>query len=187
MNRSRCLGEGVGALHLDRVLGRDHQERPGELVGGPVDGRLVLLHALQEGGLGLGGGSVDLVGDHDVGEDRARPELELVLLLAVDRHAGDVAGQQVRGELDAPDGAVDRAGERFRQRRLAHAGDVLEQQVSLCEQHGHGEAYQLAAAGDHGLHRGAHRRGGLGEVVELRRGGECVDHVDPFVVGWHRS
>jgi hypothetical protein len=78
------LGEGVGALHLDRVLGRDHHERRLELVGRAVDGDLALLHALQQRGLGLGRGAVDLVADHDVGEDAARLELELAGVLVED-------------------------------------------------------------------------------------------------------
>ena len=38
------LGQRVGALVLDRVLGRDHHERRGQLVADAVDGDLVLLH-----------------------------------------------------------------------------------------------------------------------------------------------
>ena len=48
------LGEGVGALHLDGVLGRDDHERCVELVGRVVHGDLPLLHALQQRRLGLG-------------------------------------------------------------------------------------------------------------------------------------
>ncbi len=90
------LGEGVGALHLDGVLRRDDHERRLELVRRPVDGDLTLLHALQQRGLGLGGGAVDLVADDDVGEDAAGAELELAGVLVEHRDAGDVGGQQVR-------------------------------------------------------------------------------------------
>ena len=65
-----------------------------------VDGDRVLLHDLQQGGLGLGRGAVDLVGQEDGGEDGARVELPLMGLLVEDGHARDVAGQQVGGELD---------------------------------------------------------------------------------------
>ncbi|MPN44621.1 hypothetical protein SDC9_192186 [bioreactor metagenome] len=43
------LGEGIGALHLDRVLGGDDHERAGELVRGAVGRHLPLLHRLQHG------------------------------------------------------------------------------------------------------------------------------------------
>ena len=42
------LGQGEGALVLDRVLGGDDQERVRHRVGDAVDGRLPLLHALEE-------------------------------------------------------------------------------------------------------------------------------------------
>ena len=55
------------ALVLDRVLGRDHEERVRHRVRDAVDRRLALLHALEEGGLRLGRGPVDLVGEDDLG------------------------------------------------------------------------------------------------------------------------
>ena len=38
------LREGVGALHLERVLGRDDHERRRERIGGAVNRDLALLH-----------------------------------------------------------------------------------------------------------------------------------------------
>ena len=49
-------------------------------------------------------------------------ELELAPLLVVDADAGDVAGQQVRGELDAPHRAVDGPGQRLGQQVLPTPG-----------------------------------------------------------------
>ena len=63
------LRQSERALVLDGVLGGDDQERVGHRVGDAVDRRLPLLHALQERGLGLGRGSVDLVGEDDLAED----------------------------------------------------------------------------------------------------------------------
>ena len=48
------LGQRVGALGLDRVLGRHHEERLGHLVGLAPDRHLSLLHHLQERALHLG-------------------------------------------------------------------------------------------------------------------------------------
>jgi hypothetical protein len=103
-------------------------------VGHRVHGHLPLLHALQEGRLGLGARAVDLVAQHDVREDRAGLELEVAVLLVEHVDTGDVGGEQVRGELDPPEGAVDRARDRLSQHRLAHTGHVLDQQVSLRDQ-----------------------------------------------------
>jgi hypothetical protein len=68
------LGQRVGALLLDRVLRRQHEERVGQRVVFAADGDLALLHRLQQRGLRLGRGAVDLVGQHDVGEDRPGEE-----------------------------------------------------------------------------------------------------------------
>ena len=44
-----------------------------------ADGDLALLHRFEQGGLRLGRRAVDLVGQDDVGEDRAVQELEHAL------------------------------------------------------------------------------------------------------------
>ena len=106
------LGERVGALVLDRVLGGDDHEGRPELVGVRVDRDLPLLHALEQRGLGLRARAVDLVAEHDVREDRAGLELEVPALLVEHVHAGDVGGQEVGRELDPAERAVDRAGDR---------------------------------------------------------------------------
>jgi hypothetical protein len=74
-------------------------------VGGAGRRDLALLHGLQQRGLGLGRGAVDLVGEQEVGEHRARDEAKLppstgggVLLEHLG--AGDVGGHQVGCELD---------------------------------------------------------------------------------------
>ena len=161
------LGEGVGALHLDRVLGRDDHERRVELVGRVVDGDLPLLHALEQCRLGLGRGPVDLVADHDVGEDAAGAELELAGVLVEHRDAGDVGGQQVRGELDAPDRAVDAAGQCLAQHRLADPGHVLDQQVTLGEQHHEGRRDHVGLALDDLLDVGPDPPDDAGQCLEV--------------------
>ena len=128
------LGQREGALVLDRVLRGDHHEGASQLVRSNVDGHVPLLHALEQARLGLRGGAVDLVHEHDVREDRARPELEAVLALVVDIGAHNVSGQHVRGALEARVLGVDRARDRPRQRRLAHPRVVLDQHVPLGEQ-----------------------------------------------------
>ena len=127
----------------------DHHERRLEEVRRAVDRDLLLLHALEHRGLGLGRGTVDLVTNHDVREHAAGAELEVASLLVVDRHPGHVGGQQIRGELDPADGAVDRAGQRLGQHRLADAWHVLDQEVSLAEQNHDGKPGHLGLALDH--------------------------------------
>lgn len=170
------LGQRVGALHLDRVLRRHHHEGARQFVAVAVDGDLPLLHGLQQRRLGLGRGAVDLVADHDLREDRARLELEVTAPLVPDGDPGDVRGQQVGGELDAPHRAVDGPRQRLGQHGLAHAGDVLDQQVPLGEQHGQREPYDLGLALDHVLHRSADTLRGGGQIpprARLRSSGDA--------------
>jgi hypothetical protein len=95
MNRSSCAS---GSANVP-----SYQERVRHLVADPVDRRLALLHALEQGGLRLGGCAVDLVGKDHLAHDRPRPELELLRLLVVDREAGHVRREKVRRELDPPE------------------------------------------------------------------------------------
>ena len=145
------LGQGERALVLDRVLGRDDEERVGHRVGRPVDRRLALLHALEEARLRLGRRPVDLVGEDDLGHDRARPELELLVLLVVDREAGHVRRQQVRRELDAPEAAAEAAGDRLGEDGLAGAGHVLDQEVAAAQEGDERESDFVVLADDDAL------------------------------------
>ena len=165
------LGQRVGAFHLDRVLRGDDHERGLQHVRGAVHRHLPLLHRLQQRRLGLGGGPVDLVADDEVGEHGAGLELELARLLVVDGHAGHVARQQVGRELDAPHGAVDGAGQRLGQHRLADSRDVLDQQVTLGEQDDEREPDDLGLALDHLLDVVADAPRGLLQVLEPCRAG----------------
>ena len=126
-----CLGQRVRALVLDRVLRREDEERPLERPRHPVRRHLPLLHRLEQRGLGLRRRAVDLVGEQQVREDRARPELEVAVALVPDRRAGDVRGQQVGRELDAAEAEPARLGKGARGQRLRQPGHVLEQDVAV--------------------------------------------------------
>ncbi len=112
------LGQRIGALLLDRVLGGEHEERQRQLVRGAAGRHAVLLHRLQERGLRLGRRAVDLVGEHEVREHRALDELEHAaaggVVLLEDLGAGDVRRHEVRRELDALERQVQRLGQRAR-------------------------------------------------------------------------
>ncbi len=113
-----------------------------------VDGDLPLVHRLEQRGLRLRRGAVDLVGQQEVGEDGARLEFERLGVGVVDGDAEDVAGQHVAGELQAVEAAVDGAGEGVGEGGLAHAGDVLDQQVAAREQADERQAHHLRLAAD---------------------------------------
>ena len=128
------LGERIGALVLDRVLGGDDEERPRELVRLALHRHPALLHALEQPRLGLRRRAVDLVNQHDVGEHRAGVELEPRLAAVEHVRSDHVGGEQVGRALHARVLGVERARERPRQRRLADPRIVLDQDVAIGEQ-----------------------------------------------------
>jgi hypothetical protein len=136
---------------LDRVLGGDDHERRRHRVGGAVDGHLVLGHGLEQRGLRLGRSPVDLVGQHDVVEDRAGPEGERAVAAVPHGQAHHVGRQQVGGELHPAEAGVERRGERLGEAGLAHARHVLEQEVTLGDQAEEDQFDDLALALDHTL------------------------------------
>ena len=95
------FGQRVRAFLLDRVLRRQHEERLGQRVGLVADRDLALLHRLEQRALHLGRRAVDLVGEDEVGEDRALRGRNSPRARVVDARADDVGGQQVGRELDA--------------------------------------------------------------------------------------
>ncbi len=145
------LRERIGALVLDRVLGREDEERRLEAARRPVERDLSFLHRLQERRLGLRRGAVDLVREEQVREDGAGAKLELELSLVPDRRARHVARQQVGRELDAGEAQARDRGERPGGERLREARDVLEQDVPVGEQAGEDECQPVPLADDRAL------------------------------------
>ena len=138
----------VHALVLDRVLGRHDEERLGQRVGLAADRDLPLGHHLEQGGLNLCRGAVDLVGEQEVAHHRAEFDIELLAALAVDPGADDVGGHQVGGELDAGEGAADDLCEGLHRKGLGHPRDALEQHVPLGKQTDQDAFDQLVLADD---------------------------------------
>ncbi|GAA4314374.1 hypothetical protein GCM10023178_75730 [Actinomadura luteofluorescens] len=128
------FGEGVDAFGLDGVLGGEDEEGAGEGVGVAAEGDLAFGHDLQEGGLDLGGGAVDLVGEDEVDEDGAEFDVELFGGGVVDAGADDVGGDEVGGELEAGEGAADDAGEGADGEGLGDAGDAFQEAVAAGEE-----------------------------------------------------
>jgi hypothetical protein len=139
------LGQLVGSRLLDGVLRRDHEERTAHLVGDAVHRDARLLHDLQQRRLRLRRGAVDLVGEHDRGEDRAPVELEPVVLLVVDRDAVTSEGSRsgvnwMRVLVPCTDAAIALA------RLVLPVRGVLEQHVALSQHRREHEADDLALA-----------------------------------------
>jgi hypothetical protein len=151
------LGQRVGALLLQRVLGGQHQERLGQRVGLVADGHLTLLHGFEQGALHLGRRAVDFVRKHEVGEDRPLADGELLVALRVDQRADEVGGQQVGGELDARETGIDGFGQRGDGERLGQSGHPFEQDVAVGEQADEQRVHQVGLSHDDLAHLRAER------------------------------
>ena len=114
----------------------------------------MLLHGFQQRGLGLGRGPVDLVGQDDIGEDWPFAQLKIPPVAVVDVAAGDVAGQQVWGELDAPEVQPQRDGKAVGGQRLGQAGIIFQQNVAASQNRRHNLAQDRPFAHNGLLHFG---------------------------------
>ena len=146
------LGQRIGALLLDRVLRGDHHEGVGQRPRGALGGHLPFLHRLQQRRLRLGRRAVDLVGQEEVGEDRALAEPEGTPVAVGVEHqlAGDVGRHQVRRELHPLEVEVERLRQGLDQQGLGHARHALQQDVAAHQQRGD-QAGQRALLADHDL------------------------------------
>ena len=146
------LGERVGSLLFDRVLGREHEERLGERVILAPHRDLALLHRLQHRGLRLRRRPVDLVRQDDVGEDRAGQKLELALVggrVGIDHlRAGDVARHQVGRELDPLEGEVEGFGQARNEERLGQTRHAHQERMAPREDRNHDLVDHLILADD---------------------------------------
>src|SRR5579859_173870 len=131
------------------ILSGDHQKWLRQLVGVRVDGDLAFVHCLEQRGLRLGRGAVDLVRQQNVGKNRAALEFKFLLQRRIDGDAQNVGGQHVAGKLHALKGAVDGARERLSERGFANAGNALNQQVSTGENADQREADDVVLAANH--------------------------------------
>ena len=87
------LGERIRALLLDRVLGREHEERLRQAVRLVADRNLALLHRLEQRRLHLRRRAVDLVRQQQIREDRTLLWRELPGLRGIDERPHDVGRQ----------------------------------------------------------------------------------------------
>src|SRR5581483_11382491 len=133
------FGQREGSHLVRRVLRGDHEEGLGQAARLAFGRHLVLLHRLEQRRLRLRRRAVDLVGEDELREHRTRMELEGRAVAVVDRHADDVGRQHVARELDAVEVEAQQLRQHMRERRLADAGEILDQQVPAREQAGERE------------------------------------------------
>ena len=136
------LRQRIGARLIRRVLGGDDEKRIGEGMSVPLDAHLTLGHRLQQGALHLGAGAVDLVRQQHLGEDGAGVKAKCLLLGVEDLQPQQVGGEQIGGELHPPACQPQHLRQRVGQGGFAHAGQILDQQMTARQQR-HQRDFQL--------------------------------------------
>ena len=129
------LGERIRAFVLDRVLRRDDEERQLERVRDSPS-IVTWLSCIASRSADCVFGDARLISSTSrtfVNTGPGRNSNSFVFWLNTFTPVTSV-GQQVRRELEAREGQVERAGERLREHRLPHAREVLDDQVALGEQ-----------------------------------------------------
>ncbi len=168
------LGQGVGTLLFERVLGRHHEERSGQRVGLVADGNLALLHRLQKGALNLGGRAVDLVGQNEVGEDGPLTDGELLALLGVDHSTDKVGGQKVGSELHPGELCVHSLGKSGDGEGLGKPRNALQKDMAVGQQADQKRVHEVLLADDdlthlhlEGVHEEAFALDALAEFLDI--------------------
>jgi hypothetical protein len=126
----------------------EHEERIGQRERLVTQRDLALLHRLEQRALHLGRRAVDLVGQHEIRENRAVFGFEGAELRAINRRAHDVRRQHVGRELDAPEAAtLNAAGQGLQRESLGQPGYALEQHVAASQER-HQQAFEQTVLAD---------------------------------------
>ena len=112
-----------------------------------------LFHGLEQRALRFGRRAIDLVGEHELREHGSLVELEPAAVAVEDGHAEHVGGQKIARELNAVVAQAESLRERVRERGLADARHVLDEQVAAREQAGQRELELAVLADDDALER----------------------------------
>ncbi len=125
-----CLRQRVGPLGLDRILGCQHDERPGKHQRLSFERDLMLLHDLQQRALGFRRGPVDLIGEQQIREHRPAHDAQFIDTRIEHGVSSDVRWHHVGRELHARVIEGQRLRECANQQCLAESRHALEQHVS---------------------------------------------------------
>ena len=120
------FGERICALLFDGVLGGEDKEGIRKREGLAAEGDLPFLHCFEQGGLNLGRGPVDLIGEDQVRKNRTLLDAERALSRVENLGSDHIGGQHVQRELDPGEARVDGLGEGLDGQGLGEPGQALE-------------------------------------------------------------
>src|SRR5579883_1162261 len=103
------LRERKGAFIFDGILRSHDHKRIWQMIGGAINSQLRLLHSFEQSRLRFWSRAVDFVSQDNLRHNRARSEFKIACFLVINRNAGDIAWQKIRGKLNALERAAYRA------------------------------------------------------------------------------
>ena len=145
------LGQRVGTVLLNGVLGCQHEEGLIQLMAFTHNGNGMLLHRLEKCRLGFRRCTVNFVRQNDITENRTRLEGEGgVSVLVLDDNAGTryVRRHQVGGELNTGKGQVKHATKRTHKTRFTKSGRTLKKHVTARDNRENGKLHYLVLTDD---------------------------------------
>src|SRR5262249_12198319 len=125
------LGQRVGALRLNGILGGHYQERLGNTVALAGDCDLSFLHHLEQRALHLRRSPVNLIGKEEIGEDGTQRRGKVTVFLVIDARSHQVRRHEVRRELNSPERSANSSGERLNGEGLGEPRDAFDEQMTL--------------------------------------------------------
>ena len=111
-----------------------------------IHAHVTFAHRFQERALRFRSSTVDLIHQHDVGENRSAAEFEGVARLAENGHSQYVGRQQIAGELDPAKCAVKTPGQRVGESGLPDARHIFNQQMTVGQEADQCESNRLRFA-----------------------------------------
>ena len=94
-----------------------------------IDRDLRFGHRFEQGRLRTRRSAIDFVGQQDMTKHRSFVKPEGLARGVENRHAGDIAGQQIRRELHSRKSCLDRARQGLRQSGFSSAGEIVQQHM----------------------------------------------------------
>jgi Dolichyl-phosphate-mannose-protein mannosyltransferase len=123
----------IRSSQVDGILRGDDKERRRQRMRHAIGGHLLFGHRFEQRTLRFRRRAVDLVGEHELCEQRSGMEFEFAALALVHADPDNVGRQQIGRELDALERKIERRGKGVRQRSLADAGQIFDQKMAACK------------------------------------------------------
>ena len=141
----------ICSVIFDRVFGCDDEERLRESPLFSFHGDLSFVHGFEQRGLGPRRCAVDLVREQQVGKDRSFAEEETPLLRRIDGRPENIGGQQIGGELNAPEFRGNGKSERLCESGFSCSGHIFHQDMPVGEKGGQEQIDDMLFSADYGI------------------------------------